>query len=450
MICSDLEASLVVRCPAYQLPGGLSVAGGVGKLGADAGAREVTVRCRLACIRAFRPQVRMFLTPLLLSFLCTCGRAQTTVDALTFFALPSQATQNTLAFSRQEFRAPWVENAEFRTETRDFDFAQQRYTLRLSPSTRGKVKAQTALADLQGNRPDFAAEEAACDLLRKRYEDWLDLYLTSTEIRLSARLDTILADRRTVLERLSASLDFDWSELVNLNQKRTDLALRKFSLLERRRTLLARYGLQSVELDFSGFPSLSELELTSVPLAESPDDPEINYDLELAAREMALEKSEQKQFLDFVQAEYNGPHGDPFRERFAVGVGFQFPNGGNQKLKIRELELEQQSLIRKQERELEEERQLSSARLDAIAGELGLYLQVQELFSAEAAELDRIAQRLRRREGFDPLPLLSIEERKVKNELRTLDARRDLLEAYLELRENDLCEMKNGELWTNS
>ena len=388
----------------------------------------------------------ILLTLLFITFPRTCVRAQQTVDVRTFFSRAG-STPVTEPLTRQTYRAPWIENSKLRTETRDFDLNAQRYTLRLNPSSPGKVRAQTALANLREDRPDFTAAEARCDDLRQRYEDWLDLYVITREASLLTRLDTILTDRRTVLERMSATLDFDWSELIALIRQRTDYQLRRTRLDNKKEAILTAYGLAGARLDFTTFLRPEDLAARlATPAAIAPD-PELAYDAELVAREIDLERAESRQFFDFLQAEYTGPHADPFRERFSVGLGFQFPNDGNQTLKIRQLELKAREIRNEQRLRASAKTARNAARRLAVTNELELYRQTRELLTAEDAELSRIARRIAGREGVNPLSLLSIEERKVKNALRELDGQREVLDTYLELSRERLCQLPAGELW---
>lgn len=413
--------------------------GGVHRGAAAAGADDV--------LKSRGLQLMVF-TLLLLTPLCTSVRAQS-ISASDFFSLPYDATEPTLATPRKEFRSSWIEESQFRTETRDLDFGSQEYTLRLSPNTPAKARAQTALYNLREDRPDFNAEEAACDDLRRRYEDWLDLYMIDQELSLVSSLQAIFTDRKTVLDRLSSSLEFDWSGLITLREKQTELRIRLLNLEEARRSLLAAYGLESADLTFGSFPEPVDL-LTKL---DTPfgliQDPETVYKLNLAASELYLEQAEQRQYFDFFQFKYRGPHEEPFAERFSIGLGFQFPNDGNKKIKIRELELEQETLAREQETEWETDRLKAESRQSSLRSAIMLFSDISDTYSTEAEELTAIGAQLARREGFNPLALLSIEERKIKNRIRVLDRRRDILEGYLDLKEAEgtLCGLKEGELF---
>ena len=373
-------------------------------------------------------------------------RAQVIVDADYFFGLPGTEPVAQPATTGR-YRAPWIERTEVRTETREFDLPLQRYTLRLIPNTPGKARAQADLARLHTARPAFDVGETQCDERRRRHEDWLDLYFIDRELTLTEGLDSVLADRATVLDRQTAALDFDWSELIDLRRSRTDLALRLLRLQTERRTLLERYGLTAAVLDFSGFPTPEQLS-QSRPAPQIALDAKTTYELELIAAEINLERAEQRQYVDFLQAEYRGPQDDLFRERFSVGLGLQLPTDGNRKLKIRELEMGRDRLRNEAARQAEQDRQRGERdRFDFVAA-LQTYRSSDALLREEAEDLRQIARGITRRDGFDPLLLLGIAERARKNDLRLLDARREVYDAYLEWREVTLCGSPVGErLW---
>lgn len=376
-------------------------------------------------------------------------RAQA-IDAATFFARP-YATPQAPQAAAPPFRAPWLENTEVRTETRRFDPDRQRYTLRLSPSAPGLRRAQRALATQLDARPDFDAAEDRCDAVRRRHEDWLRLYLIDAETDLLRSLDTVLADRRTVLERTSASLDFDWNALVSLTTDRGDLAQRRLRLDQRRRYLLLRNGLPPAELDFTDFPVIGELpalETSGETLVKEPKNrrtQELTYDRELASRELEVERAEGRQYLDFFQAEYTGPHTDPLGERVSLGLAFQLPSGGNRKLKMRELALELDRLDREAARATAAHAVRQTTRAQRYAAARAVYAELAELLMRENAELTDIGRRISQRDGFDPLPLLALRARTIRNRLALLNERGAVLEAYLEAVDpTELCARGDG------
>ena len=366
-----------------------------------------------------------------------------TLTAEQFFALPYRAATPATGVPAAP-AMPWVERYELRTETRDFDAGSQEYTLRVLPSTPGKRRAQTALVATLTGQPDFEADDLRCDAVEQRYTDWLRLYAAARELALLAPLYSIQRDRQRVLERRAASLDVDFAELIDLRIRRTELANRRATLLNRRDGLLRHYGLTADSIDPGGLLPPTDLALSAAtPL---PPDAERDFDRRLVAGELALERAEQRQYVDFLQLKYQGPHDDPLREKFSVGLGLQLPNDGNRRIKVRELELE----LRELDREATADRTADGERLRtydlAYRTARADFLRERELLAEERTELVRIAALLRSREPLDVNQLLRIEERAARNALTLLEREVALYEAYLEVLEDTgrLCGRESG------
>ncbi|WP_157472019.1 hypothetical protein [Neolewinella persica] len=375
--------------------------------------------------------------------------AQRVISSMEFFGIGMEEVMGTTG-SRQGKAPPmpWFEEYQFRTETRDFDVERQEYTFRMAPSTGRKRRALTALYNHQESAPDFEALESQCDALADRYDSWLELYLMDQELTILTKLRIVLDDRQTVLNRQAGSLDFDWSKLVKLRQDVTDLDLR-FSRLN---TEVARInnsmGLVEPSFSFTGFITLSQIGASFPGAFKLTNDPKSDYELETVARELELEKAEQKQYFDFAQVKYQGPHSDLPRERLSIGLAFQLPNSGGKLVKIRELELEEETLRREQAAAVEAEKVGYEADMAAWLIDYGHFNFMISAHLREKEELIRIGSQLKKKEGFSPLPLLEIEERALRNELRLLDLSASLYQKYLKIREGagELCSAVNGEL----
>lgn len=385
---------------------------------------------------------------LLLATLSLPVLSQTTIGTKDFFALTApESVVTAQEASVADIKMPWVESYELRTETRDFDFDKQEYTLRLSPNTRRKYKAQTSLYRHQESAPDFDGQEIICDALVQRYNDWLELFLISSETALLDRLELVLKDRATVLNRLAGSLDFEWAEVIALREDQTDLSLRRAGLKRLEARLTTTYRIAGT-LNFDDMASLEELRRRLQGTEFKYADPKTTYELEQIARELELERAEQRQFLDFAQVKYQGPHEDPARERLSIGVGLQLPLSGNQVLKVRELELEEAALRNESARDKENQSADYEARLKELVADLDHYDLTTATYAQEQQELARIADQLRKKEGFNPLPLLKIKERELRNQLRQLGLSARLYEDYLKQaeRSGEMCNASAGEL----
>ena len=374
--------------------------------------------------------------------------AADSVTAAAFFARPS-AVPTPAARQRTELPTPVFDRYELRTRTRDFDVEQQEYTLRLLPASRAKNRALSDLYNHTESAPDFEGDKLRCESVEQRYADWLELWRLTEELTLLDRLAAVYRDRATVLQRMAGALDFDWSELIDLRRRQTDLDVRRLEATNRVALLKQVNGVGGRSLSFSGFidPAALRARLDGAASPEATD-PEIDYEIAAVEKEIAIERAERRQYLDFAQLRYRGPHGDPGRERLSVGVGLQLPNGSDQLLKIRELELEAEALRNEQAYErAERATTVAAARTRLLLG-LNEYATTADLYAAERADLAAIANNLRRRGAGSPLRLLDIAERAVRNDLRLLNLRGEVTEDHLRLavRAGQLCEATGGEL----
>lgn len=373
--------------------------------------------------------------------------AQPSVNTQSFFGLqPQTATDGPTGPA--DAKMPWFESYEFRTQTRDFDLDRQEYTFRLSPSTRAKVRAQESLYRHLGNSPDFEADDDRCRSLADRYEDWIELYFLRRQTELLEDLFRVREDEATVLRRLAGTLEVNWSEHVSNREDRTDLRVELLNTADRERYLRDRYGLGQQALDFTDLLPPAEMRRRLEAALFAATDPEMDHKLETVRRELELEQAEQKQYLDFAQVRYRGPHDNPARERVAVGVALKLPNSGNQKLKLRELELEAESLRRKQGREAAAGAADYAARRSELLGMFDRYGTFSEIYRAEAADFADLSRAIAAKQGVSPLPLLKMKARSLRNDLKLLRLRAALYQDYLDLMERSgaLCTATGGEV----
>ena len=384
---------------------------------------------------------------LLLAFLSDRAAAQATVNTQSFFGFESE-TAPAPAPEGRNVRMPWFESYDLRTETRDFDFDRQEYTFRVSPSTRRKVRAQESLYRHLELAPNFDAADDRCEALADRYADWVELYFLSLESELLVQLEEVRTDQWTVLNRLAGTLDFNWSELVKIREEQTDLQVDYLTVEDQKAHFFAIYELEGKRLDFTDLIPLAEVRERVRKTEITPSDTETAYELETINRELELERAEQKQYFDFAQIKYQGPHENPANERLSVGLAVQLPNSGNQKIKVREMELKAEALRQEQSRDAQEAVADFASRRQLLQEGFGRYDTFSGLYLREKQELEELSQRLAEKEGVDPLPLLEIKARSLRNELKLLRLQAELYSAYLDLmeRNGDICAGPRGEV----
>lgn len=362
--------------------------------------------------------------------------AQQTIDADQFLAIGISSFQRIEKTSRKDIKFPWIEQYEFRTETRDFELDQQEYTIRISPSTSKIRKAQKALYQQMKETPDFDSDAVFCDFLLSLQYDWLSLFMHNEQRIVLEQLAIVLDDKQTIYERMAGTFDFDVEKLVKLQTAKSDLAIALNEIYLETNFIQGKYNIINQTLDFNSFVTLETITDEINKLNTNTTillDPEIAYEKQLLLKEYALEEAEKKQLIDFAQLRYVGPHSDLFKERLSLGLGVQIPNSGNRKLKMQELQIRQDELDREAERELIEQQ----ARINELKRELRrdmlAFTHFQKTMNEERAQLKNLAEQVIQKEGTSPLFLIDIEERYLSTQMKSLKKKEDLFSNYLEL-----------------
>lgn len=387
--------------------------------------------------------MRFFIVILFLPVFC---HSQQTIDTEQFLMQRGAATVSPDAPIRDKVYFPWINEFEIRTETRDFDVNSQEYTLRLSPSTRRVRNAQKAFYEELAYAPDFDGQERYCELMTILHQDWLSLYILTENLQVMEDMMAVLADKQIIYERMAGTYQVELEKLMRLQTQHSDFEISFNKLKLERDYLLNKYDLQGVELDFSNFVGVEEVSqfLASNILSTHTDglvDQETEFEKQLLVREIELETSENRQLIDFVQVKYNGPHTDFLRERLSIGLGFQLSNAGDKRLKMQELQIEQEELNRESERDLRDDQaKLTDLELK-LRSDIQAFFHLQEVMQKERTQLQQLSRDISQKEGVSPLILLEIEERYYSMKLESLDEMEELLADYLTYLEesNKMC-----------
>lgn len=337
---------------------------------------------------------------------------------------------------RERVYFPWINEYEIRTETRDLDPNSQEYTLRVSPSTARIRNAQKAYYEELAHAPDFDGQEIYCDLVTALHQDWLSLFILNETQNIINDMLLVVQDKQTIYERMVGTYEFDMEKLVKLETQKSDLDIALKEVELQQKFLREKYNLQNQDLDFGRFTTAEGISEYLQDHIHSADpaalvDEETEFDKQLLLREIELEASENRQLIDFVQVKYTGPHTDLLRERISLGLGFQLSADGNQKLKMQELQIEQEELARKAEREIEEERRELTAIERQLQTDLQTFFYVEQTMIAEREQLQRLSSSIAQKEGTSPLFLLEIEERHLAMKLKSLENLEKLYLNYL-------------------
>lgn len=377
--------------------------------------------------------------------------SQHQIDAIEFFNIGMSSNPNEVKKLSKEVDFPWIERYEIRTETRDFDLERQEYTFRITPNTPKKRKAQKAIYEHLRDTPDFNQLDSYCDMSALIHADWIMLMSTLKYIELYEKMNVVIQDKELVFNKMLNALELDLEELVKLETQKTEINITLDILQRRKKTLFNKYQLDPSITMPSPVTSTGAIYSNlnaDIGSAQNSDKVKTLYEIELLEKELELEKAEQKQIFDFGQIKYQGPHDDLLKERVSVGIGFLIPNSGNRKLKILELELEQEDLKRQLETEGEEQKlrlaQDKSDLIELIEAHNSATLIIED----EREKLLDLANRLDDKQGSSPIVLLEIEERHINTQIEALEREEDIQFEYLKLldRAGKFCLAKNLDL----
>jgi hypothetical protein len=354
-------------------------------------------------------------------------------EFLSKFFLQSDVT---LQQDERYIRFPWIEQLDLRTETRDLDFDQQEYTLRLDPSSRKKRNAYNDLYNAYKRNPDLRKISYLEEDIYTAYKTWVSLYFIEKRKSIYEGLQLLYADKALLSEKKLNALEISFKDLIDIETSSTQLEVNAFDDDLMNDYFLRKYSLGEVLLDFEDIIKVEEILLSvqSMEMSLSNKDLEkYNYEQELINKEIAVEKAEGQHYFDFLQFKYRGPHDNLFEERFSIGLGTELSNPGSRKLKLEELKLKQLEIEQGYENDIEESNTVLEEIKEEIILDIKSYMNKKEASITQAKNLSIISDKVRTREGYDPEILLDIKEKTLKFSLELLDLEESIYEDYIKL-----------------
>ena len=380
---------------------------------------------------------------IILVFLPFCFRAQNLVSGHEFIqhGIPEPAYSSMSQWEKP--RIPLIEKYEFRTETKDFLWQNQEYMFRISPGTFAERKSRKAYVDQLNERKDYTRMSFIQRKVYDLHKDWLELYRLRERISLQQKLESLFQKRLEFLYSMEGETEKMLQTVKAIAEIRQQIDRTESSLLH----LGEFHQIDHRDLDFSELIPLEQLSaftMTTEPGHSTFQEEELEYEMLLSQKEQKMEKVESRQFFDFLQFRYIGPHTDPFTEKFSIGAGFILPTSGNKKVKLWKMKLEEQELTQKKqlikERRREENTRFQYQWQEAIEA-WNISKKSQEKSRVEMESLIRSAAEhgiLAKPEDIREMGL-EAEEFRLQNGLDELEKRVDCYALFLEfLFENDL------------
>ena len=329
------------------------------------------------------------------------------------------------------FKSPLIDEAEFRTETNEFDLSQQEYTLRLSPNSKKIRKYQNRIYQDLKNEYLFELRQSQEDYLEDLYNTYLDYYFDIQELNLRKQILPIYEDIITMLSKQNKDGELSVSDLITASKERDKLLIRierDQQRLNAQKDLAANSPESIIAVDDLEkiFAMIIGINMPTQTYEEH------KFELNRIENQYQLEKAEKDKLFDFAQIRYNSDPEDIWQEKINLGFAFRFPHSSKSSLDLIELQLEkmiEEEKFERQKREIEESIQENYTN---FLEQFENYNSAQKLISTlkKYEELTKSIQPSSKREIVDILEL-NIES--IEEEIDVISVKKDLYDSYIEL-----------------
>lgn len=314
------------------------------------------------------------------------------------------------------FRAPWLDEIQLRTETREFSFDRQRYALRLEPQPLGLGKLQTKLGSISAQEIKLERQKYYARLLKDYLKQWTTAAIYQEIGAEMQHLKLLLEDKKLICQRLAQKSLNDLDNYLKVQNDLYDLERDYQALIAKQSAIRNQWsGLFGWPTDvplstalltidkIQQFVHQNENLWTKAVMRreQSLALKELNLDYELAA-----EKAEKNKIVDFVQFRYRGPSVNPWQEKMSIGLGLNLPVMGNHKFDIYKLNLEKQSLHDEHREAVME----LSRDFITLKQKITLSVNAYNLLTSQKAEINALMEYFKKQPIEELSPLLIIEQ----------------------------------------
>lgn len=382
-----------------------------------------------------------------LIFLCLFKlNAQQVVNTSAFLSgVFDQITSNTQATipvshsnpsSTNSFKSAYIKEAEFRTETKDFDLEDQSYRIRISPSTKAIRTAEEELFEGYTQEPRDEGQSIFYSRIESAYEFWIDQFMSNNQSTLYEDWKAVLEDKKKVTEKLLLVDNFDLSDYFEVDNEIKELHIKMMNASQRAEFYQNPFTASKVSYEFDDIISIDDIKsfVTSfnpASIENTLKDDEYLYDQIMLEKELDLEIAESKQILKFAEISYGGPHNDPFREKVSLGVGLRLPWDGDSRLKQHELQYKLDNINFDKTIQVRELFVAASEEKYNLLHQISVHQELVKLRKEQAIKSEEFIQTIALTEGFNPLHALEIKEQSIKAKLELIDSLEGIYRSYI-------------------
>jgi hypothetical protein len=348
---------------------------------------------------------------------------------------------------------PFIRDLELSVRNDGFDWAGQRYTLKVEPRGFGEGRASARFDDAQVRQSEKRNRLLLNRALVDRYFLVIDLLMKQEMKRLNSEMISVSLDRIKVLESRKNGEDFDLSNLIDAELDLTKLRTADNDLGKEISVLQHRIGSALGAVPFSGFDTLGMVSLDAIitlvekgGFAVDTGHVYLQYlklGLTVAENRYRLEKAESRQYLSSLSFGYDVGERTEEAERrrsgkdydlgraYILEASFRIPNLTTSS---RELNRRKLDFLSEKEDYEQNKRELADIMEKDIEDILFLVSQYRYL-TARESEVDAQSslKKYLQLTGVDPLVLLSIKNGQLKNAFKLQEVKYGIILNYIKV-----------------
>ena len=328
------------------------------------------------------------------------------------------------------FNSPLIDEAEFRTETNEFDLSQMEYTLRLTGNSKNIRKYQNKIYQDLKTEYFFELDQTQEDFVEELYQEYLDHYFDLEKLNLRKRILPIYEDIITVLSKEDLDGDLSVTDLIEASRKRDKLeAMIEFEAQRLGQNVLL---IGDAPQELKSVSAMEESLAGLLLLVDNNDAVVEKFELDKIEHQYQLEKAERDKRWDFAQLKYRGDPDDVWQEKVSIGLGFRFPHSSKNSLDIIELQLEKMIEQEKYDRRKAEFEINSQQSYADFVEKVNSYQSSLSLIE-KLKKYDELTKNIIPSSKREIIDILSLNIDAIEEELNVVEAKEDLYDSYIDV-----------------
>lgn len=348
-----------------------------------------------------------------------------------------------------DLNTPLIKGIQIRTETDNFQLNNQEYVIRVSPNSFKTMKNEKKAFINEIEQLKIESEINNIKDLKERCFLVIKYIFTNDLIKLHKKQQSSLKNQLKFLNQKIYDFNFEIEDVIDAEEDIQKIELILFNLKKQKHNLnkaLKQYLKLEDEIVFTSDDFIKPEQIIDLPTNIDKNNQNSLQLLQFKAQLNQLEneykanKYESKQVLDYAQIKYSGKNNSLFRESFSIGIGVNLPFTGVTK-KQKQLFLYDKIKITNKYNLLKEDLFKNKEKLtnEFKSSKLNYIMLLKQL---EESNIPSLLATYKKIKGFSPLKILKLENLINNRNIKTVEAKQKLYEAYVNLKILDLFYLK--------